>query len=160
MVTGRFVHCISIIVSKGRSHHLLKKKLLRDQREEKNKIEEEKEQALLSITPMRNNNWFNRWNKMAQKLLFMINCYHLMDSFEKVGLLPVLALWVPCGLTLPLEEINDRMTLEMNEPKNAFRMVGLLGEGIPRVDNTLTLPSEAFSLVSIKIDFNPSYTIS
>ena len=97
---------------------------------------------------------------MAQKLLFMINCYHLMDSFEKVGLHPVLALWVPCGLTLPLEEINDRMTLEMNEPKNAFRMVGLLGEGIPRVDNTLTLPSEAFSLVSIKIDFNPSYTIS
>ena len=53
MVAGRLVHFISIIVSKGRSHHLLRKKLLRDQREEKNKIEEEKEQALLSITPMR-----------------------------------------------------------------------------------------------------------
>ena len=53
MVAGRLVHFISIIVSKGRSHHLLRKKLLRDQREEKDKIEEEKEQALLSITPMR-----------------------------------------------------------------------------------------------------------
>ena len=78
--------------------------------------------------PLFYNNWFNRWSKMAQKLFFMINCYHLMDSFEKVGLLTVLALWVPCGLTLPLEEIYDWMTLEMNEPKNAFRMVGLLGK--------------------------------
>ena len=38
--------------------------------------------------------------------------------------------------------------------KIASRMVGLLGEGIPRVDNTLTLPSEAISLVSIIDDFN------
>ena len=53
MVAGRFVHCISIIVSKERSDHLLRKKLLRDQREEKNKIEEEKEHVLLSITPMK-----------------------------------------------------------------------------------------------------------
>ena len=53
MVAGRFAHYLTKLVSKGRSHHLLRKKLLRDQREEKNKIEEEKEQALLSITPMR-----------------------------------------------------------------------------------------------------------
>ena len=53
MVAGRFAHYLTKLVSKGRSHHLLQKKLLRDQREEKNKIEEEKEQALLSITPIR-----------------------------------------------------------------------------------------------------------
>ena len=40
-------------MSKGRSHHLLRKKLLRDHREEKNRIKEEKEEALLKVIPMK-----------------------------------------------------------------------------------------------------------
>ena len=51
MVAGKHTQFIAELVSKGRSHHLLKKKLLKDQREEKNRIEEEKEQTLLTVAP-------------------------------------------------------------------------------------------------------------
>ena len=40
-------------MSKGRCHHLLREKLLRDHREEKNRIKEEKEEALLKVIPMK-----------------------------------------------------------------------------------------------------------
>ena len=53
IVAGKFTQLIAELVSKGRSHHLMKKKLLRDLREEKNRIEEEKEQTLLIVAPIK-----------------------------------------------------------------------------------------------------------
>ena len=53
MVSGKIMNLIAWLVSKGRSHHLLKKKLLKDEKEKRNRAEEEKERAINSIAPMR-----------------------------------------------------------------------------------------------------------
>ena len=52
MVANRLISCYAYLATKGKSHHLLRKKLMRDKKQEKELIESQKNDALNTITPL------------------------------------------------------------------------------------------------------------
>ena len=87
--SSKIVYLISWLVSKGGSHHPLKKKLLKDEKEMRNRAEDEKELANNSITPMRRaiQELKRELNEKEKELESYSNYFNLLHSLFKRGVI-------------------------------------------------------------------------